>query len=140
LVQSWRPSPARQATSILIREYREGELILCGGGVGNQVYWEWTRRLGRSGRIQILRPGAPPQPLTPQQQRGREMDELLSALPWGDLEELELAGLDRVWLLASGKEMTFVVDFLRKSGFPSARSFRAGPLSLSVFAKVPTRR
>ncbi len=99
------PSPAHQGTLILSTHVREGDLILCEGqDLANQVYWEWTRRLGRSGRIEAL------QPWTPVAR--------LSILPPRELTSLELGGIDRLWFVSdTEKNRAQVAEFLTSRGF-----------------------
>lgn len=126
MAQSLHPSPARQATTFLNREYRDADLILCDGlDCGNQVYWEWTRRLGRTGRIEVLRFGSPAW--------------RLSVLPQKKLGQLDLSQVSRVWFLQSDRKAADTVPgFLAARGFapaemlaesiPGLRAFvRAGP-------------
>jgi hypothetical protein len=118
LAEQLEPTSARLGTLHLARELRANDLILCENlSFGNQVYWEWTGRLGRFPvRIEVLRPVL---------DVGR-----LSIAPLTDLGNLELNGVDRVWFFFHDKkETTAVMDFLAARGFfpekqaPEIRSF-----------------
>ena len=122
LGQSLVPTPVRQGTLLLARELRPTDLILC-SGVGNQMYWEWTRRLGRSGRIEVLRPGP--------------TDWRLSVLPQTDLDGLDLGGVGRVWFFYSAeKAVAPVKEFLAAQGFVLETPRGAETPFLLTFAKT----
>lgn len=124
MAQSLQPSPARQATTFLNREYRDTDLILCDGlDCGNQVYWEWTRRLGRSGRIEVLRFGSTAW--------------RLSVLPQKKLGQLDLSQVGRVWFLHSDRKAADTVPgFLAARGFAPAETLAEDIPGLQVFVRA----
>ena len=121
IVGSWSPSPVRQGTLFLAHEVRDTDVILC-QGTCNRVYWEWTRRLGRSGRIEVLRFG-------PGIWR-------LSVLRPKELESIDLSRADRVWLFySSDQAATWVSEFLAGQGYRPIRSLSKAVPSLLAFEK-----
>lgn len=105
LAQNLAPSPVREGTLLVSREFRKTDLILCSGepGVGPQVYWEWTRRLQHSGSIEILFPKA---------------KAWVSLLPQKDLKDLDLDAVDRIWFFYSkAKAVDQMTAFLGARGF-----------------------
>ena len=124
MAQSLQPSPARQATTFLNREYRDADLILCDGlDCGNHIYWEWTRRLGRTGRIEVLRFGSTAW--------------RLSVLPQKNLGQLDLSQVGRVWFLQSDRKAADTVPgFLAARGFAPAETLAEDIPGLQAFVRA----
>ncbi len=124
LKQNMTPSLARQGTMLVAREMRHSDLILCDKHMplGWQVYWEWTRRLGRSGQIEIL---------------SSRMPAGLTSLPPGrSLEELDLERIGRVWFFYSNtKRVQSVMQFLLAHGFVLEEPLSRESPALLVFTK-----
>jgi hypothetical protein len=124
LKQNMTPSPARQGTLLVAREMRDSDLILCDKHMplGWQVYWEWTRRLGRSGHVEIL--------------PSRMATWLQSILPWKELDRLDLEGVDRIWFFYSGPRfVASVTEFLGARGFVLDKQYNGTFPFLLVFKK-----
>jgi hypothetical protein len=84
-------SPARAAMDFLDAERRETDRVVAARhtAIGWQVYWEWTRRLGRTEAIDIL---PSPQP-----------EWLSGIVPARSLDAIDLASAGRVWYIDLGR-------------------------------------
>jgi hypothetical protein len=116
-------SPARQDSLLLSHEMQEGDMILCEGqDLANQVYWEWTRRLGSSDHIEVLQ--------TPWAMVR------LSVLPPKDLDTLELGAVDRVWFFSNtASKKALVTEFLKTRGLDLQKQLQVRGSFLLAFAK-----
>ena len=129
LEQRWRPRPVRLATRILEGELGRADLVVCeGAALGNQFYWEWTRRVQRPARIRVL----PPRPT----------NAWLSVLPQSELATEDLRGMDRVWLLSQTEaKRRAVAEFLAVQGFePYQPSFPQSSALLAFSRKRASLR
>ena len=79
-------SPARQVTTLLADKVNDGDLILCDSLAGPQVYWEWTRRLGRTGRLEVL-------------YSAKQWRWWAPVLPQRKWSEIDLHAVERVWFV-----------------------------------------
>jgi hypothetical protein len=102
---------------------QEGDMILCEGqDLANQVYWEWTRRLGSSDHIEVLQ--------TPWAMVR------LSVLPPKDLDTLELGAVDRVWFFSNtASKKALVTEFLKTRGLDLQKQLQVRGSFLLAFAK-----
>jgi hypothetical protein len=99
-----RPSPARTGAERAAAEWRPGDLLLADCRAGVQVWWEWTRRLGRAERLEVA--GC--------EHRRWWVPELVARAP----VEINLAGVERVWFLyAEEGERQRVAEVLAARGF-----------------------
>jgi hypothetical protein len=115
------PSPVRRATLEVAPEARSGDLILCDKFTEAAVYWEWTRRLGRSGRLEALEPG----------------EHWLSQVPKKRLEQLDLHGVDRVWFFSGDEtKAKLVPEFFRARGFAPQTRLHDESVTLMSFTKT----
>jgi hypothetical protein len=129
VAQAHGQSPLHHATDVVARELRDTDLILCERHMplGWQVYWEWTRRLGRTEPLTVLW-----SPITPEW--------LTSTLPAQRLEQLDLTGVARIWLFSLGPLLQKqLLEFLRAQGFTLSEQYgsRLAPLLVLVHATAP---
>jgi hypothetical protein len=123
IAESRRPSPIRRAALQIGREVQPADLILCDGSTAAPFYWEWTRRLGRAGRLENLLLASP--------------DHWLSELPKKRLEQLHLKGVDRVWFLTYDEaKLASVPGFLKPQGFVLQSRARDELLTLMCFTRA----
>jgi hypothetical protein len=109
VAQSRIPSNARQAATVLAQEVRAKDLIVCDSiAAGDQFDWEWRHRLGRSGRIAILK------------QEGDPFE--FPGPPAIVLSSLDLRDTDRVWFFLAPED-PFAVDVSKVKAFFSARGY-----------------
>ncbi len=133
--RAFRPSPVRQAASALSTQANPSDLILCSSDVASQFYWEWTRRFGRSNRVECLRPvPSAASPAAPHRRR-LEQSERLSVLPWKDLTEIEVGGASRVWLvtMSDSELVARVEDSLAARDFTLESSVNKDSFSVARF-------
>jgi hypothetical protein len=123
-----RPGLARSGTDRVAAEIRVADIVVVDDymPLGFQVYWEWTRRLKRNERINVL--------LT---------DEVLpytrGMLPGTNLNEIELQGVQRVWLFREGpRHLPRIAEYLAGNGFRQLEEHGEGTRSLVLFARVPS--
>lgn len=130
LAQNWGDSPVRRATTYLARETRSSDLIICDKhmSLGWQVYWEWTRRLGKDpAQVETLPSGVVPY--------------LNSIAPAKPLENLNLEKVNRIWFLYSRKSsVNPVSEFLIARGYSLDRSARVEIPSLLIFSRLVDAR
>ena len=81
--------------------------------VGAQVQWEWQNRLGQSHPITIY---------------GPEPIALWPLTVHTELADLNLAGIERIWLFHSDRDMTALLEYLETQGF--TRRTQAKPFLL----------
>lgn len=104
------PSPVRRNTAIAAREFRPGDVIVTDCHVGVQVWWEWTRRLGKSAAMEAVRCDRKPW--------------WLPAVPERAPQELHLADAQRVWLFfADEREQARILRSLVATGFRADPQF-----------------
>lgn len=112
LVQNLSPSWARQGTQFVATEMGASDLILVDKHMplGWQVYWEWTHRLERDSRIEILSSvDVPPY--------------MRTIKPDTPLDQLNVENTARVWYFYSKnwyqrrRAVAPVTEFLTKHGF-----------------------
>jgi len=117
------PSPVREVALVVAREQRPDDLVLCSPGTGNQFYWELTHGLGRSARIEVLRPPIP-------------VFRRLLVPPQIDPESIQLDGVNRIWFLYSeGEETRPDFESLRARGFVLQKEFPGPWITLLLFAR-----
>jgi hypothetical protein len=129
LVQVRAPSKVRQASAVLLREGGPHDLLLV-DGLPNEMYWEWTHRLGRVFPIQLL--DAAPDSASDSLPEVAQFAEL----PKTPLEHVALGDADRVWLfLGDGNQDLRDSEFLRSRGFVRDKTFPAERPFLERFQK-----
>ena len=119
-----QPSGIRQAARMLADEPQPADRILCETQCA-AFYWEWTRWLGRSGRIER----------TTETQSATTW---LQIVPKASLRVESFAGVARVWMLSEKLSGTTpsVRDVLRQNGFLRERSAQFGDVVAEVYTRA----
>ncbi len=119
------PFAARQAAVVMASEHRPEDVILC-KSVCNTFYWEWTRRLGRAGRIEALSAGAGPTIAS------------VAVLPQTPVENVKLHGATRVWVVFDpGDNTAPQTAFLQRQGFALQKEYPTGRPYLLLLTRPP---
>jgi GNAT superfamily N-acetyltransferase len=114
LVYARTPSAAYQAAVVIAREHRPGDVVLCKSPC-NELYWEFTRRLGRTESIQALADTSAQQ-IAP-----------LDVLPRIPIEKVDLGSSSRVWFVfPPGQATGLESEFLQRQGFTLHNAYPAG--------------
>lgn len=124
LVQHLEQSRARQGTQMVAAEASASDMILVDSHwpLGWQIYWEWTRRLGQGGRVEILWSQMP--------------DWTRNNPPGTRLFELDIGESERVWFFHDGDSaLGPVTEYLTSKGFEVDQYHGANYAYLTVFIK-----
>jgi hypothetical protein len=123
-------SAARAATNYLAVHRRDTDRVIAARhtAIGWQVHWEWTRRLGRTERIEIL---PSPQP-----------EWLSGIVPARSLDEIDLAGASRVWYIDQGRRSaeSFVEPMAQRGFVPEDHGAQDLPFLRLFVRQDPTTR
>jgi len=128
-IQHFPDPPVRQGTELIARELRDSDIILCDDrmSLGYQVYWEWTRRLGRSEPIIVLDSPQPPW-----------LKDIIQA---NSLDSLQLMRVNRVWFFskyADKPRAKKIKEFLITRGFMIAPERKSSIPFLKLFVRKTT--
>jgi hypothetical protein len=123
LVQSMDGFPARQGVEVLETGLKEHDLILTDGRVGAMIYWEWSRRMGRSEKIHVV--------------KAASQTWFLPDLHPINIENLNFKGIDRVWFFFSpeGKLKDSLTKHLSELGFKPLKDLSKSVPFLLVFSR-----
>jgi uncharacterized membrane protein len=126
LLESRIPSRHRQGTLAVAERMSDGDLVLCENVIGGETYWEWTRRLHRSGRFVVL-------PF-------ERNDWWFDVLPQASLDSTDFSQVNRVWFLYfEGRTLRDVAPQLAQRGFTRDESFSPPVPGLEAFVRTQRR-
>lgn len=120
------PLAMQHAATAVADGMTKGDLVLCETHmpVGWQIYWEWTRRLGRpADEVVVLKSRVPAH--------------LASIVPGQDLEDLNFDKYSRIWVVRDGYAVRhqIVSDKLAEAGFVKDSSRDGSDPHLTVFIR-----
>ncbi len=125
LTRHLRATKVGDVAELVAAELAPGEAVVCNKHMplGWQFHWEWTHRLGRTEKVEIVA-----QPMEPW---------IAGIVPGIRLEELPLAGVRRIWYVHENlKRRRLAEQALRARGFVVEREIRTDPPALLIFGRV----
>jgi len=120
-----QPSAMRQAARMLADESQPAERILCETQC-ERFYWEWTRWLGRSGRIERTT-------------ETHSATTWLQIVPKADLQAESFVGVSRVWTLSEkiSRSTPPLSELLEQHDFRRERSMQFSDIVVQIYTRQP---
>ncbi|MCW5978286.1 MAG: glycosyltransferase family 39 protein [Bryobacteraceae bacterium] len=139
MVTAAAPSPLRQRPEAIARDLRPSDLVLSEREHSNSLYWEIAHRQGRDVRFEVLPRIRRDESKTIFEQRGEEQGERLSVFRFRQLPEVDLRGVERVWLLHASRDTAVTAGaFLAERGFRVERREGDQAPFLTLFVRTPS--
>lgn len=128
---SLRPWPVSAAAQEVERRAQPGDVVLTDNTIAASVWWETDRVLHRERDIRVYRARSDGQ-VPRRELRGNNI------LPYADLDSIDLAGVDRVWIIHSRRAAyELAADHLMKAGFAAAGQAPVMPRGPTLFERDP---